>query len=137
MWNILIKTGIDNSNENWGVDYLEGLLTNVMSSVTLAQPFLAAIALLLVLLVIGDRGSKVSLKRNNPCMAALCIFLFALGTGQTIWFLLMKPIFAIFGATFALSYPLIMMYWAFWLFIGVLITAKKLVYDTRRRQEYL
>ena len=119
------------------MDSLEALLSNVMSSVTLAQPFLAAIALLVVLLVIGDRGSKVSLKRNNPCLAALCIFVFALGTGQTIWFLVMRPIFAFLGATFALSYPLIMMYWAFWLLIGVLIAAKKLVYDTRRRQEYL
>lgn len=119
------------------MDYLETLLSNVMSSITVAQPFLAAIALLVVLLVIGDRGSKVSLRRNNPCLAALCIFVFALGAGQTIWFLVMKPIFAIMGTTFALSYPLIMMYWAFWLLIGVLVAAKKLVYDTRRRQEYL
>lgn len=116
---------------------LSSVMSNVMSRVTVCQPFLTATALLLGLLVIGDRGSKAALKRNNPCMAALCIFVFALGAGQTIWLLVIEPIFALLGATFALSYPLIIMYWAFWLLIGVLIATKKLVYDTRRRQEYL
>ena len=99
-----------------------------------AQPFLAAVVLIAALVLIGDRGSKMALRRDNQCLAALCIFTFALGTGMTSWFLLLKPLFSLFGATFALSYPLIMMYWAFWMLAGVLLSAKMIVWDNARRQ---
>jgi len=99
----------------------------------LAKPFLAALAAYAALVAIGDRGSRFSLRRNNPCLAALCIFTFALGSGMTTWFLVMQPVFAMAGAAFALSYPLILMYWSFWLLVGVLISAKKLIYDNPRR----
>lgn len=112
----------------------QALLDTAAKGFMVAKPFLAAIVLLASLVFIGDRGSKLSLSRNSPCLAALCIFAFAIGTGLTTWYLLLTPILALSGVTFALSYPLITMYWAFWLLMGVLITAKKLVYDGYRRQ---
>lgn len=116
---------------------MEALLTKVTSGFMVAKPFLAAVVLIAVLVGVGDRGSKMSLKRNSPCLAALCIFTFALGTGMATWFLLMKPLFALYGAAFTLSYPLILMFWAFWLLVGVLVSAKKLVYDSYRRNQQL
>ena len=102
-----------------------------------AKPFLAAVVLIAALVGIGDMGSKMSLKRNSPCLAALCVFTFALGTGMAVWLLVMKPLFALYGAAFTLSYPLIMMYWAFWLLTGVIVSAKKLIYDAHRRNQQL
>jgi glucan phosphoethanolaminetransferase (alkaline phosphatase superfamily) len=100
----------------------------------MAQPFLAAAVLIALLVLVGDRGSKMALRRENQCLAALCIFTFSLGTGMTSWFLVLKPMFSLFGTTFALSYPLIMMYWAFWMLAGVLLSAKMIVWDNARRQ---
>lgn len=116
-----------------GVD-MQGWIMEISDGLLAAKPFLAAVILLAALVAVGDRGSKMSLKRNSPCLAALCIFAFALGTGLVAWFLLMKPSFDFFGATFEPGYPLILMYWAFWLLIGVLVSAKKLVYDTAKRE---
>jgi len=95
------------------------------------------VVLIALLVMVGDRGSKVALRRNNPCLAALCIFAFALGTGSASWLLVLSPLFALFGTTFSLSYPLILMYWAFWLLVGVLISAKKLIYESAKRQGQL
>lgn len=100
----------------------------------MAQPFLAAAVLIGLLVLLGDHGSKLALKRDSQCLASLCIFTFALGTGMTSWFLVLKPLFSLFGMTFGLSYPLIMMYWAFWMLAGVILSVKMLVWDNSRRQ---
>lgn len=116
---------------------MEALWNSVAHGFAVGKPFLAAIVLIALLVVVGDRGSKMALRRNNPCLAALCIFTFALGTGSAAWLLVMSPLFALFGATFNLSYPLILMYWAFWMLVGVLISAKKLIYESAKRQGQL
>ncbi len=116
---------------------MQAMLASVTNGFMVAKPFLGALVLFALLVLIGDRGSKISLKRNSPCLAALCIFTFALGAGMTAWYLVMKPLFALFGAAFTLSYSLILMYWAFWLLVGVLISAKALVYDASRRHSHL
>lgn len=107
---------------------------SVISGFGVAKPFLAAVVVIALFVLVGDRGSKAAIRRNNPCLAALCIFAFALGTGAASWFLVLQPLFVLAGAAFSLSYPLIMMYWAFWLLAGVLIAAKKLIYEGVRRQ---
>ncbi|MCX7781610.1 MAG: hypothetical protein N2491_12015 [Negativicutes bacterium] len=112
---------------------MPAFLATVKSGFIMAQPFLAAIVLIALLVLVGDRGSKMALRRDNQCLAALCIFTFALGTGMTSWFLVLKPLFSLFGAAFALSYPLIMMYWAFWMLAGVLLSAKMIAWDNVRR----
>ncbi|HMM21980.1 MAG TPA: hypothetical protein PKA10_14770 [Selenomonadales bacterium] len=116
---------------------MQALWDGVISGYGVAKPFLAAILLVGLLVLVGDRGTRIALRRNNPCLATLCIFIFSLGTGFVTWFLVMQPLFALFGATFALSYPLVMMYWAFWLLVGVLISAKKLIYESGKRQGQL
>ncbi|VBB05954.1 Hypothetical protein LUCI_1165 [Lucifera butyrica] len=116
---------------------MHALWDSISNGLVLAKPFLGAIILIAALVFIGDKGSKISLNRNSPCLAALCIFTFALGSGLTAWFLLMKPAFALFGVTFALTYPLVSMYWSFWLLASVLVAAKKLVYDSVRRPRQL
>jgi hypothetical protein len=116
---------------------MEALWNSVANGFAVGKPFLAAVVLIGLLVVVGDRGSKLALRRNNPCLAALCIFTFALGTGSAAWLLVMSPLFGLFGAAFNLSYPLILMYWAFWLLVGVLISAKKLVYESTKRQGQL
>jgi hypothetical protein len=116
---------------------VQALWNSVASGFLVAKPFLAAIVLISLLVFIGDRGGKIALRRNNQCLAALCIFLFALGTGTTAWLLVMQPLFALYGVAFTLSYPLILMYWAFWLLVGVLISAKKMFYDSPKRQGQL
>lgn len=116
---------------------MQALWNSVLSGYGAAKPFLAAVFLVALLVLVGDRGTQMALKRNNPCLAAICIFVFALGTGFAAWFLVMQPLFALFGATFSLSYPLILMYWAFWLLVGGLIAAKKIVYDSAKRQGQL
>jgi len=110
---------------------------SVISGFEVVKPFLAAIVVIAMMVLVGDRGSKAAIRRNNPCLAALCIFTFALGTGMASWFLVLKPLFVFAGATFALSYSLVMMYWAFWLLVGVLISAKKLIYESVKRQGQL
>lgn len=117
-----------------GVGIVPAFLASVKAGYLVAQPFLAAAVLIAALVLVGDRGSKMALRRDNQCLAALCIFTFALGTGITSWFLVLKPMFALFGANFALSYPLIMMYSAFWMLAGVLLSAKMIVWDNARRQ---
>lgn len=112
----------------------QALLSNAANYFVVAKPFLAAVVLLVSLVLVGDKGSKVSLNRNSPCLAALCIFAFAIGTGLTTWFFLLAPLLALTGINFTLTYPMITMYGAFWLLIGVLISAKKLIYDAHRRQ---
>ena len=104
-----------------------------------AKPFLAALIAIAIFVYVGDRGSRLSLKRNNPCLAAFCIFAFAMGTGFAMWFLVMNQISTlVYGASINASYPLIIMYWAFWLLIGVLVSAKKLVYENAKRSgQYL
>ncbi len=114
----------------------QALLTGATNTFMTVKPFLAATVIIAALVMIGDRGSRFSLQRNSPCMAALCIFAFAIGTGLTTWYLLLAPIFALSGVDFAITYPLVMMYWASWLLMGVLISAKKLVYDGYRRQQH-
>ncbi|MDR3566273.1 MAG: hypothetical protein P4N59_33225 [Negativicutes bacterium] len=116
---------------------MEALWNGVASGFAIGKPFLAAVLLIALLVLVGDRGSKMALRRSNPCLAALCIFTFALGTGTAVWLMVMSPIFALFGAAFNLSYPLILMYWAFWLLVGVLISAKKLIYESAKRQGQL
>lgn len=116
---------------------MQAFWNSLVSGFGIAKPFLAAVVLIACLVLVGDRGGKLALRRNNPCLAALCIFVFSLGTGLTAWFLVMKPFFALTGATFTLSYPLILMYWAFWLLVGVLISAKKLIYESAKRQGHL
>jgi hypothetical protein len=116
---------------------VQALWNGIVSGFGVAQPFLAAIVLIAMLVLVGDRGSTMALKRNNPCLAALCIFAFALGTGSTAWLLVMKPLFALYGAAFTLSYSLVLMYWAFWLLVGVLISAKKLIYESAKRQGHI
>lgn len=115
---------------------VEALLAKVTGVFLVAKPFLAAVVLIALLVGIGDRGSKSALRRSSPCLAAFCIFTFALGSGMTAWFLVLKPLFALYGAPFALSYSLILMYWSFWLLVGVLVAAKKLVYDAARREHF-
>jgi len=112
----------------------QALLTNAANYFVVAKPFLAAVVLLVSLVLVGDKGSKVSLNLNSPCLAALCIFAFAIGTGLTTWFFLLAPLLALTGINFTLTYPMITMYGAFWLLMGVLISAKKLIYDAHRRQ---
>lgn len=109
------------------------LLSSVTNGLLLAKPFAAALAIIAALTIIGDRGSKLSLDRNSPCLATICIFTFALGTGLTTWLLLLKPLLNLFGVTIPLSYSLMLMYGAFWLLVGVMIATKKLVYDEYRR----
>ncbi|MDR3588085.1 MAG: hypothetical protein P4N41_00300 [Negativicutes bacterium] len=116
---------------------MEALWNSVVSGFTVVKPFLAAVVLISLLVMVGDRGSKLALRRSNPCLAALCIFAFALGSGSAAWLLIMSPLFGLFGASFSLSYPLILMYWAFWLLVGVLISAKKLIYESTKRQGQL
>ena len=113
---------------------MQALWNSVTSGFEVAQPFLAALIIIALAVLVGDRGSKMALRKNNPCLAALCIFTFALGTGSAVWLLVMKSLSAIYGAAFSLSYPLILMYWAFWLLVGVLISAKKLIYESAKRQ---
>lgn len=112
---------------------MQELLSSATNGLMVAKPFLAALVIIAALTLVGDRGSKLSLNRNNPCLATICIFIFALGTGLTSWFLMLKPLFTLFNATFALSYSLILMYWSFWLLVAVLVSAKKLIYDEYRR----
>jgi len=113
---------------------VQAIWNGVISGFGVIKPFLAGIVLIALFVMVGDRGSKAALRRNSPCLAALCIFAFALGTGMASWFLVLKPLFVLAGAAFNLSYPLIMMYWAFWLLVGVLLSAKKLVYESAKRQ---
>ena len=110
------------------------VLSSLGAGYFVAQPFLAAAVLIGLLVLLGDHGSKLALKRDSQCLASLCIFTFALGTGMTSWFLVLKPLFSLFGMTFGLSYPLIMMYWAFWMLAGVILSVKMLVWDNSRRQ---
>lgn len=112
---------------------MQALWNVVSSGFEVGKPFLTAVVLIALLVVIGDRGAKLALGRNNSCLAALCIFTFALGTGTVVWLQIMNPLFMLYNATFTLSYSLIMMYWAFWLLVGVLISAKKLVYENSKR----
>ena len=112
----------------------QALLSNAANYFVVAKPFLAAVVLLVSLVLVGDKGSKFSLNRNSPCLAALCIFAFAIGTGLTTWFFLLAPLFALAGINVTLTYPMITMYGAFWLLIGVLISVKKLIYDAHRCQ---
>lgn len=118
-----------------GVGVVPAFLNSLQAGFLVAQPFLMAAVLIAALVLVGDRGSKMALRRESQCLAALCIFTFALGTGMTSWFLILKPMFNLFGAAFALSYPLIMMYWAFWMLAGVLLSAKMIVWDNSKRQE--
>lgn len=113
----------------------QALLTGATNTFMAAVPYLSAIVLIAALVMVGDRGSKFSLQRNNPCLAALCIFAFAIGTGLTTWYLLLNPLLALAGTSFTLSYPIATMYWAAWLLLGVVIAAKKLIYDGYRRQQ--
>jgi len=109
-------------------------LWNVISSgFDAGKPFLTAVVLIALLVLVGDRGGKLALGRNNACLAALCIFTFALGTGTVVWLQIMNPLFKLYNATFNLSYSLIIMYWAFWLLVGVLISTKKLIYESSKR----
>ncbi len=116
---------------------MQALWNSLLTGFGVAKPFLAAIVVIALLVLVGDRGGKAAIRRNNPCLAALCIFTFALGTGMASWFLVLQPLFVLSGATFALSYSLVMMYWAFWLLVGVLISAKKLIYESAKRQSQL
>lgn len=116
---------------------MQAVWNSVISGFEVVKPFLAAIIVIALLVLVGDRGGKAAIRRNSPCLAALCIFTFALGTGMASWFLVLKPLFVFAGASFALSYPLVMMYWAFWLLVGVLISAKKLIYENIKRQGQL
>lgn len=98
------------------------------------KPYVAALVLAALLVLVGDRGSTASLRRNSPCLAALCIFAFTMGMGLVAWFLVLTPLLAATGGVFSLTYPLLLMYWAFWLLVGVLVAAKKLVYDSARHR---
>lgn len=113
---------------------MQALWNSVVSGYEVIKPFLAAIILVALLVGVGDRGTQMALRRNNPCLAALCIFVFSLGTGLAVWFLVMQPLFVLYGGTFALSYPLGLMFWAFWLLVGVILSAKKLIYENVKRQ---
>lgn len=113
---------------------MQELFSSATNGLMVAKPFLAAIVIIAALALVGDRGSKLSLNRNSPCLATICIFVFALGTGLTSWFLMLKPLFTLFDATFALSYSLILMYWSFWLLVAVLVSTKKLLYDEHQRR---
>lgn len=113
---------------------MQAMWNSMVSGFAVVKPFLGAAVLIALLVLVGDRGGKAAIRRNNPCLAVLCIFTFALGTGMTSWFLVLKPLFTLAGAAFTLSYPLVMMYWAFWLLVGVLISIKKLVYENAKRQ---
>lgn len=106
----------------------------VSNGLVTAKPFIAALLLAAFLVLVGDRGSTASLRRNSPCLAVLCIFAFTMGMGLVAWFLVLAPLFGALTGAFALTYPLILMYWAFWLLVGVLVAAKKLVYDNARRR---
>lgn len=99
------------------------------------KSYLVALILAALLVLVGDRGSAASLRRNSPCLAVLCIFAFTMGMGLVAWFLVLTPLLAVAGENFNLTYPLLLMYWAFWLLVGVLVAAKKLVYDSARRRE--
>lgn len=116
---------------------MQALWDAAISGFEVAKPFLAALVLVVGLVLIGDRGSRSALKRNNQCLAALCVFVFALGSGMATWFLIMQPLFLQYGAAFTISYPLVLMYWAFWLLVGVLISAKMMLWDSVRRQGQL
>ena len=98
------------------------------------KPYAAALILAALLVLVGDRGSAASLRRNSPCLAALCMFAFTMGMGLVTWFLVLTPLLAATGGTFTVTYPLLLMYWAFWLLVGVLVAAKKLVYDSARQR---
>lgn len=109
-------------------------LASAKTGYLVAQPFLAATLLIAALVLIGDRGSKMALRRDNQCLAALCIFVFALGTGITSWFLVLGPLFALLGTSFTAGYPMVMMYAAFWMMAGVLLSARRIVWENIRRQ---
>ena len=97
----------------------------------MVSPFLAAVVIIALLTAVGDRGARAAMRRNSPCLAALCIFLFAMGSGLSAWFLGLMPGLYLFGAAGLPEYPLLMMYWGFWLAAGLMLAAKRIIYDRR------
>ena len=108
-------------------------LRGAMAMLAAAAPYAAALVLLAGLVLVGDRGSRLALKRNSPSLAALCIFSFAIGSCLITWHLLVSPILSFSGLALSVAYPAVIMYWAAWLLTGVLIAAKRIVYDGRRQ----
>lgn len=89
------------------------------------------VAVMLILIEIGERGGNLAFKRNNPSLAVLLMLLLAMVAGECAWVLFVDSLADYLEILFNPTYPLIILYWASWLFIGAMIGIIRLMKASR------